>query len=135
MNSTRKGIRSQKNMDAEAICSVAIDSLENYKAIDIVKLDIRQLTDIADFMLIVSGTSVRQVKALAKHLAEDAKKAGCPSLGIEGLEHGDWVLVDLVDVIVHVMVPEARELYRLEDLWSGSAYRSQPNEFDEFDEE
>ena len=135
MNSGRKGIRSQKNMDAEAICAVAIDSLENYKAIDVVKLDVRQLTDIADFMLVVSGGSVRQVKALAKHLDEDAKKAGCPSLGIEGLEYGDWVLVDLVDVIVHVMVPEARELYRLEDLWNGSAYRSQPNEFDEFDEE
>ncbi|MBL4622691.1 MAG: ribosome silencing factor [Immundisolibacteraceae bacterium] len=131
MNSAKKGIRSQKNMDAEAICSIAIDSLENYKAIDIVKLEIRKLTDIADYMLIVSGGSTRQVKALAKHLVEDAKKAGCPSLGVEGLEHGDWVLVDLVDVIVHVMIPEARELYRLEELWNGSPYRELAGPFEE----
>ena len=131
MNNARKGIRSQKNMDAEAICAVAMASLENYKAIDLVKLEISELTDIADYMLIVSGGSTRQVKALAKHLAEDAKKAGCPSLGVEGLEHGDWVLVDLVDVIVHVMVPESRELYRLEELWNGSPYRGLPEPFDD----
>lgn len=105
-------------MDSQSIRDVALQSLDEHKAADLVTLDVRELTDVADYMIIATGGSRRQAKALAKYLIEDAKKASCPLLGVEGLDEADWVLVDLVDVIVHVLVPEARELYRLEELWT-----------------
>ena len=108
-------------MDSKSIRDVALKSLGDHKAMDLVTLDVRHLTDVADYMVIATGGSVRQAKALAKYLLEDAKKAGCPLMGVEGLDQPDWVLVDLVDVVVHVMVPGARELYRLEELWSDPA--------------
>ena len=108
-------------MDSQSIRDIALRSLDEHKATDLVALDVRGLTDVADYMVLATGNSRRLVKSLGKYLLEDAKKTGCPYLGVEGLDDADWVLVDLVDVIVHVMVPEARELYRLEELWTDPA--------------
>ncbi|RLA15792.1 MAG: ribosome silencing factor, partial [Gammaproteobacteria bacterium] len=89
-------------MDSQAIRDVVLRSLDDHKATDLVALDVRALTDVADYMILATGGSSRQAKALAKYVLEDAKKAGCPYIGVEGLDEADWVLVDLVDVIVHV---------------------------------
>lgn len=96
---------------------VIINALEDLKAQNIVTLDVTSLTDVTDALVIASGSSNRQVRALAEHVAEEAKKKGMPAMGIEGLDAGDWVLVDFVDIVLHVMQPETREFYDLERLW------------------
>lgn len=105
-------------MQSEALLELAQTSLEDLKARDIRVLDVRSLTTVTDYLLIVSGTSDRHVKSLSNQLIESAKQAGQPPLGVEGQEVGEWVLIDLADVVVHVMQPRIREFYRLEDLWS-----------------
>ena len=84
---------------------------------DIVSLNVMDVTDITDFMIIVSGTSNRHVKALVDRVTESTKAEGCPPRGIEGRERHEWVLVDLGDVLVHVMQVETRAFYDLERLW------------------
>lgn len=110
-------------MDATALKDFALAALESRKLADIRVLDLATLTEFADYMVVASGQSRRQVVAGAEHLIEQAKHAGLPLMGSEGLETGDWVLVDLTDVIVHVMLPETREFYRLEELWEASPQR------------
>ncbi|MDH5518342.1 MAG: ribosome silencing factor [Gammaproteobacteria bacterium] len=105
-------------MQLEAMQKLVIDTLEDLKAINIVVLDVSQQTSVTDKMIIASGTSSRHVRAMAENILAAAKKAGCPALGSEGEVGADWVLVDLGDVIVHVMMPETRELYDLEKLWT-----------------
>ena len=105
-------------MQLEEMQKLVIDSLEDMKAIDVAILDVSQQTDVTDCMIIASGTSSRHVKALANSVVVDAKKAGSPALGSEGEMDADWVLVDLGDIVVHVMMPETRELYDLEKLWT-----------------
>ena len=100
---------------------LVIDALEDLKGNDIQCLDVRKQTDIADYMIIVSGTSSRHVGALVNNVVTEAKEAGMTPKGVEGQESGDWILVDLVDVVVHVMNPEAREFYDLERLWTMEA--------------
>lgn len=95
-----------------------IDSLEGLKGRDIVALDVSGITDITDFMIIVSGTSNRHVKAMVDRVAFEAKAAGSPPIGVEGRDTNEWVLVDLGDVLVHVMQGQARSIYELERLWS-----------------
>lgn len=95
-----------------------INALENLKGKDIVTLDVHELTDVTDTLIIASGTSSRHTRSLAENLVEETKKAGFRALGIEGLDAGDWVLVDYGDTIVHVMQQEARDYYELEKLWS-----------------
>jgi ribosome-associated protein len=95
-----------------------INALENLKGKDIVTLDVHQLTDVMDTLIIASGTSNRHSRSLAENLVEETKKAGFRALGIEGLDTGDWVLVDFGDTVVHVMQQEARDYYELEKLWS-----------------
>ena len=96
---------------------LVLSALDDMKARDVSTLDVRSLTSIADTMIVASGTSGRHVKALADHVAEQAKKAGYAVLGMEGEQAAEWVLVDLGDVIVHVMQGATREYYDIERLW------------------
>jgi ribosome-associated protein len=105
----------------EALRDCAIEALEDRKGQKILALDVRRLTSIADIMVIVSGTSNRHVKALVDSVVEAATAAGCKPIGVEGLETNEWVLVDLGDVLVHVMQAEPRAHYDLERLWSEAA--------------
>jgi ribosome-associated protein len=105
-------------MNSEALTDLVIDALEDVKAKDIVRIDVRDLTTVTDFMVVASGTSNRHVKALVDNVAEKAKAAGHRPIGIEGEEGGEWVLLDLQDTLVHVMLPKVREFYNLEKLWS-----------------
>jgi ribosome-associated protein len=93
-------------------------ALDDLKAVDNVALNVVGLTSITDYMLIASGTSDRHVRSIADSVIEKAKEAGQPVLGVEGREYGEWVLVDLGDVVVHIMQPRTRDFYKLEDLWS-----------------
>lgn len=105
-------------MKPNQLLELAKQSLESIKGQDIQAIDLQEKTNIADFMLIVSGTSDRHLRAMANQLIIDSKKAGTKPLGIEGENSKDWILVDLGSVIVHLMRPEIRELYALEKLWS-----------------
>ncbi len=96
-------------------------ALDDGKAEDIKVFDVRKLTSIADFMVVASGRSSRQVKALSERVADAARKKKIKPLGTEGEQTSEWVLVDLGDVIVHVMQPETRAFYQLEKLWDGAA--------------
>jgi ribosome-associated protein len=91
--------------------------MADLKANDLRVLDVRKLTDVTDYMIIASGRSGRHVRAIAENVVEQSKKKKHQPLGVEGLSQGEWVLVDLCDVVVHVMVPETREFYQLEKLW------------------
>jgi ribosome-associated protein len=95
-----------------------ISALEDLKAKDIREIDVRGKTSIADLLVIASGTSARHVKSIADEVVRFAKKAGVMPLGVEGEQEAEWVLVDLGDVIVHVMMPRIREFYGLERLWT-----------------
>ena len=108
-------------MQSEALLKLAQDSLEDLKARDVQVLDVRRLTSVTDYLLIASGTSDRHVRSMADSVAQVAKNAGQIPLGVEGLDAGEWVLVDLIDVVVHVMQPRVREFYKLEDLWAVGA--------------
>lgn len=105
-------------MNSEQLSELAVDALEEVKGKDIVKLDVRNLTSVTDFMVVVSGTSNRHVKALADAVADKARKAGHRPTGVEGTEGSEWILLDLQDTLVHVMLPRVREFYNLEKLWS-----------------
>ncbi|WP_416137258.1 ribosome silencing factor [Halomonas sp. HK25] len=105
-------------MQTDALKTLAIDALEDLKAKDIALLDVSHLTSVTDLMVIASGTSTRHVSALANSVVQKAKEADLQPLGVEGGSDSDWVLVDLGDVVVHVMLPETRQLYDLERLWA-----------------
>ncbi|MEE8428581.1 MAG: ribosome silencing factor [Gammaproteobacteria bacterium] len=100
------------------LADVIVKTLNNLKARDVQILEVSSMTSITDFMVIASGTSDRHVKALSQNIIEKVKKIGVSPIGVEGQSEGDWVLVDLGDVIVHVMLPRVREFYSLEKLWS-----------------
>tara|TARA_R110001592_G_scaffold295594_2_gene565662 strand:- start:9653 stop:9988 length:336 start_codon:yes stop_codon:yes gene_type:complete len=104
-------------MDAEAQKKIVVDALENLKAVNVVTLDVRGLTDVMDFLIIASGTSNRHVKSLADNVCMEAKRQELRPLGVEGEDAGEWVLVDFGDVVVHVMLPATRDFYDLERLW------------------
>ena len=105
-------------MQVQELKLLVIDALEDIKAEDITVLDVTEMTDVTDFMIIATGKSTRQVKALAVQVSMQAKAAGFPPLGMEGEDIGEWALVDLGDVIVHIMTPQMRTTYNLEKLWS-----------------
>ena len=95
-----------------------ISALEDIKAFDIVSLNVKKLTSISDFMIIASASSTRQTKALARNIKDKMNSFGVEVVGIEGETEGDWVLVDLGDIIVHIMTPTTRAYFNLEELWS-----------------
>ncbi len=101
-------------------------ALEDMKAVNVKVIDVRGLTDVADTLVIASGTSDRHVRSIADRVIEQAKAHGVRPLGTEGEREGDWVLVDLQDVVVHVMLPRVREFYALERLWDAGAAQSLP---------
>ncbi len=105
-------------MAPEALISLVETALDDLKCIDMVNIDVRDKTNIADNMIVCTGTSRRHVVSLAEHVVLQAKAAGLNPRGAEGLDGGEWVLVDLGDVIVHVMQRTTRDLYELEKLWS-----------------
>ena len=100
-----------------SLLTVAIESLEKFKAQDIIKIDLSGKTSIADFMLIASGTSSRQIRAMAENTVTMIKKNAKVSVNVEGLSQGDWVLIDSGDIIIHLFRPEVREFYNLEKMW------------------
>lgn len=100
-----------------ALLDIVLHALDELKAKNVSSLDVRELTSISDNMVIASGTSTRHVKALADNVVVESKKHGFNPIGVEGADGADWVLVDLGDVIVHVMQQSTREYYDLERLW------------------
>jgi ribosome-associated protein len=105
------------------LAQVVLDALADMKAVDIKALDVRGITDITDTMVVASGTSDRHVKSIADRVVQRCKEAGFRPYGIEGERDGEWVLLDLNDVVLHVMLPRVREFYALEKLWEGGAVR------------
>jgi ribosome-associated protein len=105
------------NLQAEATRKLAIKALQALKAENIVILEVREQASFTDYMIFASGSSTRHVNAIAESVVEAAKAANEPALGIEGEDVGEWVLVDLGDVIVHIMLPDVRLYYELEKLW------------------
>ena len=110
--------RHAKAVTTATLRKSVIAALEDLKAKDIREIDVRGKTSIADLLVIASGTSARHVKSIADEVVRFAKKAGVMPLGVEGEQEAEWVLVDLGDVIVHVMLPRIREFYGLERLWT-----------------
>ena len=104
-------------MTTEEIKNLAVNALEDIKAENITCLDVKGLTSITDYMIICSGTSSRHIKSLSQNVVKSAKSHDLQPLGVEGEQHSDWVLVDLGDVIVHIMLPDVRLYYDLEKLW------------------
>lgn len=100
-----------------ALTDIAVAALEDMKAVNVRILDVRKLTDVTDTMIVATGTSDRHVKSIADRVVERCRNAGHRPYGIEGDREGEWVLVDLQDLIVHVMLPRIREFYGLEKLW------------------
>ncbi|HSP59278.1 MAG TPA: ribosome silencing factor [Halomonas sp.] len=113
-------------MHIDTLKTLAVNALEDLKAKDIVLLDVSRLTSVTDLMVIASGTSTRHVAALANNVVEKAKSAGQPPLGVEGENGSDWVLVDMGEIVLHVMLPETRQLYDLERLWADLPSDAEP---------
>ena len=104
-------------LDIEELQAIVIDALEDVKATDIRVLDVRNRSSFTDVLVIASGNTTRQVKALVNSVVVKVKEAGVKPLGMEGEQQGEWALVDLGDVVVHVMQPTIRDYYNLEKLW------------------
>lgn len=110
-------------MDIRKLQRLVVDALEDVKAQDIRVFNTTSLTELFDRVVIASGTSNRQTRALAASVAEKVKAAGGQVIGVEGSEAGEWVLVDLGDVVVHIMQPAVRDYYALEEIWGGRPVR------------
>jgi len=103
---------------SEDLPAVVVAALEDVKGLDIVCLNVRGLTDVTDTLVVASGNTTRQVKALAENVIERCRVLGVRPLGVEGMDTAEWVLVDLGDLVLHVMLPATRAFYELEKLWS-----------------
>jgi ribosome-associated protein len=115
--------KTAKAKAAPALERVVLDALADMKAVDVKAMDVRGITDITDTMVVASGTSDRHVKSIADRVLQRCKEAGFRPYGIEGERDGEWVLLDLNDLVLHVMLPRVREFYALEKLWEGGAAR------------
>lgn len=109
-----------------ALVRTVTDALDDMKAVNVKVLDVREVTDVSDCMVLASGNSDRHVRSIADRIVERAKAAGFRPIGVEGERDGEWVLVDLNDVLVHVMLPRVREFYALEELWEAPAAKAAP---------
>ncbi len=118
-SSTHK--RSKAAQSRKTVAEVVAHALDELKAMEATFLDVRHLTTVTDAMAIASGRSDRHVRAIANAVIEQSKKAGFRPIGVEGANAGEWVLVDLGDLVVHVMLPKVREFYNLEKLWDIAA--------------
>jgi ribosome-associated protein len=108
-------------LTTDQLQQLVVSSLEDFKAIDITVIDVSGKSPLTERLVVASGNSTRHVKSMADNLIVKAKAAGNPPLGVEGAREGEWVLVDLNDVIVHLMLPQTRAFYNLEKLWEASA--------------
>ena len=111
------------NTYLDSMRAAVIDALEDIKGFDINAMDVRKLTNITSYMIVCSATSSRQAKAMGDNVREKMKEKGYEIRGTEGEKEGEWVLVDLNDIIVHIMVPAARAYYNLEQLWGDAEAR------------
>lgn len=121
MTPSRSPRRNPRNSALVKLEKLILAALEDMKAVNVRVLDVRGLTDVADTMIVASGTSDRHVRAIAENVIVRAKAAGLRPMGTEGARDAEWVLVDLQDVLVHVMLPRVREFYALEQLWEAPA--------------
>lgn len=110
-----------KEMQSEQLKQLVVDALEDLKAVDIVVMDVRNRTSITDYMIVAGATSSRHLKGLAANVSNCAREQGVIPLGMEGERGGEWGLIDLGDVVVHVLTQEMREFYQLEKLWGESS--------------
>jgi len=111
------------DLTTDQLQQLVVSSLEDFKAIDIMVIDVSGRSPLTERLIIASGNSTRHVKSMSENLIVKAKAAGYLPLGVEGAREGEWVLVDLNDVIVHLMLPQTRAFYNLEKLWEASADR------------
>lgn len=111
------------DLTTDQLQQLVVSALEDFKAIDILVIDVAGKSPLTERLVIASGNSTRHVKSMSENLIVLAKSAGCLPLGVEGAREGEWVLVDLNDVIVHLMLPQTRAFYNLEKLWEASADR------------
>ena len=111
----------QEELTTDQLQDLVVSALEDFKAIDPLVIDVSGQSPLTERMVIASGNSTRHVKSMAENLVVKAKAEGNPPLGVEGQREGEWVLVDLNDVIVHLMLPQTRAFYNLEKLWEASA--------------
>jgi len=111
----------RKELTTDQLQQLVVSSLEDFKASDILVIDVADRNPLTERMIIASGNSTRHVKSMSENLLVKAKAAGRIPLGVEGAREGEWVLVDLNDVIVHLMLPQTRAFYNLEKLWEASA--------------
>lgn len=112
-------------MELEAMKQAVVDALEDIKATDISVLDVSKLTSITSYMIIASASSTRQAKSLAHNVQEKLRELGVTITGVEGEHEGEWVLVDLGDIVVHIMLQNTRDYYNLEQLWGAAEGRRQ----------
>jgi ribosome-associated protein len=110
-----------EELTTDQLLELVVSSLEDFKATDIQVIDVSGKNPLTERMVVASGNSTRHVKSMAENLVANAKRADSPPLGVEGAGEGEWVLVDLNDVIVHLMLPQTRAFYNLEKLWEVSA--------------
>ena len=113
-----KPMSDKANQKFEDLRQLILTAIEDMKGEDVLELDVKGKTSVTDKLIIVSGTSSRHVKSIASNVAVEAKRNGSKPLGVEGETQGEWVLVDLGDIVVHVMQPHVRQFYDLEKLWS-----------------
>jgi ribosome-associated protein len=116
-----------KSLSPLAKKKLVISALEDIKAHDIQAIDVRKLTALFDWIIVASADSARQTKALARHVRDSLKEAGSALVGTEGEEGGEWILVDLGDVVAHVMQPAVRQYYNLEELWGEGRFDKMVN--------
>lgn len=116
----------KKTPKAPGLLEIALTALEDMKAVNVKVIDVRHLTDVTDTMVVATGTSDRHVRSIAGHVVEQCKAAGFQPMGVEGGRDGEWVLVDLRDALVHVMLPRIRDFYGLEKLWDVRPSQREP---------